>query len=330
MARSKLKSAIENHKGRNIKLEKQRKKEKEARKRKDKNVSRDDDEDSEEDGGVELIEEVAIKANGKSKKGKVNGAKAVIPTDEPEWETEDSDEDDDDDMPEHPALDLSMLDESESDVSGDDEEDDEETAEQLAGAQAEEEDDDNAEEEDDDDIPLSDIESLASEDKGDIIPHQRLTINNTAALTAALNRISLPYSKLPFSEHMSLTTDEPTEIPDVEDDLNRELAFYKQSLSAVQDARGKLKKEGVPFSRPADYFAEMVKSDEHMGKIKQKLVDDAAGKKAAAEARRQRDLKKFGKQVQVAKMQERAKEKKDTLEKINMLKRSTSSSHPLK
>ena len=61
-----------------------------------------------------------------------------------------------------------------------------------------------------------------------------------------------------------------------------------------------------------------------MGKVKQKMVDDAAGKKAAQEARRQRDLKRFGKQVQVAKEQERAKEKRRTLEKIDLLKRSES------
>ena len=66
----------------------------------------------------------------------------------------------------------------------------------------------------------------------------------------------------------------------------------------------------------------MVKSDEHMGKIKAKMVDEAANKKAAAEARRQRDLKKFGKQVQVAKLQERDKAKRETLDKINLLKRS--------
>lgn len=64
-----------------------------------------------------------------------------------------------------------------------------------------------------------------------------------------------------------------------------------------------------------------------MGKVKKKLYDEAAGKKASAEARRQRDLKKFGKQVQVAKLQQRNKEKRDTLEKINSLKRSTF--HPL-
>ncbi|KAF2260366.1 Ebp2-domain-containing protein [Lojkania enalia] len=306
MARSKLRAALDNHKGRNIKLEKQRKKEKAARKRKEKNnpTAEDIDDDDSEDGGVEIDEQVVREANGKPKKGK------KMSTEELEWETEQSegqdaseeDDDDEDEMPERPAFDLSKLEDSDSEGSSDEDAKDDE-------------------EEDQGDIPLSDIESLASEDKGDIIPHQRLTINNTAALTTALNRICLPYSKLSFSEHQTITSDAPTKIPDVEDDLNRELAFYKQSLAAVKDAREKLKKEGVPFSRPADYFAEMVKSDEHMGKIKQKLIDEAAGKKAAAEARRQRDLKKFGKQVQVAKLQERAKERKDTVDKINLLKR---------
>jgi rRNA-processing protein EBP2 len=311
MARSKLKTALDIQKNRNIPLEKQRKKEKAAKQRKEKNAPVNeevtDGEEEEETGGVPL-DEVEVKVKGKAKTSQ-NGAKAKAAT-EPESETDGSDDDDEDDSDddeenEQPKFDLSRLEDSESEVSGDDEEDDEDV-----------------EGDDEDDIPLSDIESLASEDKGDIIPHQRLTINNTAALTAAVNRIQLPYSKLAFSEHQAITGDEPTEIADVEDDLNRELAFYKQCLSAAKDARARLKKEGVSFSRPADYFAEMVKSDEHMGKIKAKLIDEAAGKKASAEARKQRDLKKFGKQVQVAKMQERAKEKRDTMEKINVLKRS--------
>ena len=59
-----------------------------------------------------------------------------------------------------------------------------------------------------------------------------------------------------------------------------------------------------------------------MGRVKQKLVDAAAIKRAAAEARKQRDLRKFGKQVQQAKLQERAKEKREMLDKVNLLKRS--------
>jgi rRNA-processing protein EBP2 len=305
MGKAKLKKILDARSGRNVALEKQRKQEKAAEKRKAQNAP--EVEDEEEVGGVPL-DEVEVKVNGKAKDSK-NSKKAAKATEkEAEWETDGSEDEDDseDDEEERPAFDLSRLDDSESDVSGDDDEDEEE----------DEDDDEEAE-----DIPLSDIESLASEDKGDIIPHQRLTINNTAALTAALKRIELPYSKLAFSEYQSVTTTEPVEIADIDDDLNRELAFYKQCLSSVKDARGRLKKEGVSFSRPADYFAEMVKSDEHMGKIKAKLIDEAAGKKASAEARKQRDLKKFGKQVQVAKMQERAKEKRDTIEQINLLKR---------
>ena len=67
----------------------------------------------------------------------------------------------------------------------------------------------------------------------------------------------------------------------------------------------------------------MVKSDEHMGRMKAKMVDEAGNKKVEAEARKERDLKKFGKQVQVAKLQERDKAKRETLDKINLLKRST-------
>lgn len=58
-----------------------------------------------------------------------------------------------------------------------------------------------------------------------------------------------------------------------------------------------------------------------MSKIRGKLLEDAAGKKASAEARKQRDLKKFGKQVQQEKLQERAKAKTEMMEKVKSLKR---------
>lgn len=267
---------------------------------------------------------------------------------------DEDEEDEEEDEEEGAAIDLTTLLDSES---SDDEEDDEEAAEaaeeeemasellanggavqalyddveaevdeeeEVGGEELEGDEDEEEEDEDDEeDIPLSDIESIASEDRGDIVPHQRLTINNTTALLAAHKRIALPISTLPFSAHQSITTAEPVSIPDVDDDLNRELAFYKQSLDAVVQARALLKKEGTGFSRPTDYFAEMVKSEEHMGRVRQKLVDAAAGKKASADAKRQRDLKKFGKQIQIAKLQERDKSKRETLEKINSLKRST-------
>jgi rRNA-processing protein EBP2 len=148
-----------------------------------------------------------------------------------------------------------------------------------------------------------------------------LTINNTNALLKAYKSIASEKSQ-PFSVLQTVTSSAQIEIEDVHDDLNRELSFYKQSLDASVEARRLLLKEGIPFSRPNDFFAEMVKTDEHMGKIKSKMMEEAANKKAAAEARKQRDLKKFGKQVQVAKLQERDRAKRETLDKISALKRS--------
>lgn len=180
---------------------------------------------------------------------------------------------------------------------------------------------------DEEGIPMSDVEDLSQSEIFDLIAHQRLTINNTTALSKAQRSIALSIPDLPFSEYQTVLSVDEILIPDINDDLNRELAFYKQSLDAVEKARILLKKEDMPFSRPTDYFAEMVKSDEHMGKIKQKMTEEAANKKAAADARKQRDLKKFGKQVQIAKLQERDKTKRETLDKINLLKRSMLGNH---
>jgi rRNA-processing protein EBP2 len=378
MAKSKLKAALDAHKGVDYTAQKQKKKlragekrsrDKSAKKpKKDEDVDVDMSEDDEEGGvlideeavgtEIEASEEKKLQAElkallGNKKKLMEIDSGSEVGEDEEEWESaaeeidgeDDEDEDASDDEEQGVRLvkrgmsaranmvqiDLSRLVDSDSDSESEDDQEDAPKPKvngksktngttKHSKEDVEEED----EEEAGSDIPLSDIESLASEDRGDIVPHQRLTINNKAALKKALDRISLPLSTLPFSAHQVIIsqTNTANNIPDIDDDLARELAFYSQSLTAVKEARTKLTKEGTPFTRPTDYFAEMVKSDEHMGKVKDKLRDEAAGKKAAAEARRQRDLKKFGKQVQVAKMQERAKEKRDTLDRINVLKRS--------
>ncbi|KAG9676776.1 Ebp2-domain-containing protein, partial [Aureobasidium melanogenum] len=303
---SKLLAALDREKGVDHKLERQKKQQKAAEKRKRSRVEDQEDEAVLEDAIKEAEETVSGAAAGnKDKKGAKRAKVEQEEDEEEEWETDDEDK--------THAKNIARLVEDDSEDESDSEDD-------INGGAELDEDDEEDDDEEDEDIALSDLESVASEDKGDIIPHQRLTINNTAALLRAVKSFALS-SKLPFSENQTIVSDAPTEITDIDDDLNRELAFYKQSLDAVTKARALLKKEGVPFSRPADYFAEMVKSDEHMGKIKSKLIDEAASKKASAEARRQRDLKKFGKQVQVAKLQERSREKKDTLDKIQLLKR---------
>ncbi|OJD29745.1 rrna processing protein [Diplodia corticola] len=305
---SKLLNLLQKEKGYDYKKDKQKKLQKQAEKRKQEQKQAEDGSSSAEEDGIEGG--VAVNAPPQEDSGsggdeaekqiRAEARKAVASKDESDDEEESDDED-------TSKIDLARLEEDDSDSS------DEELEEN--------DNDDDGEDDEEEDIALSDLDSVASEDKGDIVPHQRLTINNTSALLAAMHRIEWKTKKQPFSDHQSVTSDVAVEIQDTNDDLNRELAFYQQALNAVNAARKALKKEGVPFTRPNDYFAEMVKSDEHMGKIKQKLIDEAAGKKASQEARRQRDLKKFGKAVQVAKEQEKAKAKKDTMEKINLLKR---------
>jgi rRNA-processing protein EBP2 len=131
---------------------------------------------------------------------------------------------------------------------------------------------------------------------------------------------------------------------DVDDDLNRELALYvfspssssfmpfslylvifdsyKQALWGANTARSLAAKHNFPFTRPADYFAEMVKSDVHMERIRQRLLDERAGIKKGEERRKEREGKKFGKQVQIEKLKEREKSKKDMEDRLKSLKRS--------
>lgn len=66
----------------------------------------------------------------------------------------------------------------------------------------------------------------------------------------------------------------------------------------------------------------MVKSDAHMERIRQRLVDETANIKRGEEKKREREGKKFGKKVQVEKLKEREKSKKDMDERIKGLKRS--------
>jgi rRNA-processing protein EBP2 len=227
-------------------------------------------------------------------------------------------EDTDSEMEEY-LLDLEKLARSDDDDEDEDEEEQDEDAEEQEEEDQDEEQEDE-EEEEEEDIALSDVEI---DSDADVVPHTKLTVNNVAALKNALERIELPWSKHSFQEHQSLTTAQKVEsqIKDIYDDTERELAFYKQALEATTEGRAKLLKLKVLFTRPQDYFAEMVKSDEHMDKLKNKLIKEASEKKASQEARRQRDLKKFGKQVQNATLQERQKQKRETLEKIKGLKR---------
>lgn len=151
---------------------------------------------------------------------------------------------------------------------------------------------------------------------------------------------------LPWTETLVVSHPEKIEV-DVDDDLNRELALfvfpssplptllltthhpshlqthsYKQALHGASTARALAAQHNFPFTRPADFFAEMVKSDAHMQRVRQRLLDEQAGIKKSEDARRAREGKKFGKQVQQEKVRERERARKEMEDRVRGLKRS--------
>ena len=60
----------------------------------------------------------------------------------------------------------------------------------------------------------------------------------------------------------------------VDDDIKRELIFYNLTLSNSVKGIVKLRENGEKLNRPGDFFAEMVKSDGQMGKIKKQIVTE--------------------------------------------------------
>jgi rRNA-processing protein EBP2 len=165
--------------------------------------------------------------------------------DENDEDSEDDDEDEEEDM-----------------ADGDDveEEDESEAGEEMGdlkklvadGASDSEEEDEEEEEEEDD-----------SPERRNIVSHKALSVvtDDLAAVT----------NSMPWAEKIFIIP--PTPLPfgyeegaagtplDIHDDLKREVAFYDMALEAVVEARVQCKKSGIPFSRPEDFFAEMVKTD---------------------------------------------------------------------
>ncbi|VIO94339.1 Uncharacterized protein BM_BM2285 [Brugia malayi] len=82
------------------------------------------------------------------------------------------------------------------------------------------------------------------------------------------------------------------------DDFEREIIFYKQAEKAAQIAISRLREMGVRIFRPTDYYAEMVKSDQHMQKIRQRMAEIEESKQKLEAIRRIREEKKFAAKVQ--------------------------------
>lgn len=99
----------------------------------------------------------------------------------------------------------------------------------------------------------------------------KLTVaTNLKALTTVTSQLLAEKEALPWPEKFDIVSENPLPFGqvteegltiEVHDDLKREVAFYNLALEAVHTARRQCDKYGIPFTRPDDFFAEMVKTD---------------------------------------------------------------------
>ena len=114
--------------------------------------------------------------------------------------------------------------------------------------------------------------------------------------------------RIPFSEHMTITNDKPLEVPEaltVHDDIKREIAFYNLTRENVKKGMEILVQAKIPISRPDDFFAEMLKTDEHMAKVKSRLLQQQNKIKTFEEKQSRMENKRFHKAIKAYKQTER-------------------------
>ncbi|KAI8773449.1 rRNA-processing protein EBP2 [Biomphalaria glabrata] len=163
---------------------------------------------------------------------------------------------------------------------------------------------------------------------GLIIEEQKKNfINNKAGLKDKIKEFSL--DKFKWIERFDLAN-EPAPLVGFNDqensqlendDFNRELKFYRQAQATVLEGLAILRKLSIPTRRPDDYFAEMAKSDEHMKKVRAKLLEKKISMEKSEKAKKLREMRKYGKKVQKENMLKRQKEKKEMLDSVKKFRK---------
>lgn len=139
------------------------------------------------------------------------------------------------------------------------------------------------------------------------------TRRNEKNMAAATMTEEVP-RQLQWIETLDLYGPTHTEGLKVEQGAELEKAMHDAALASVKEGYRRLSQLQVPASRRLDYYAEMLKTDKQMAKIRKFLVE-AQQRIEAVEGRKKRQAqKKFSKQLKAAKIE---KKKADIVEKKN-------------
>jgi rRNA-processing protein EBP2 len=144
-----------------------------------------------------------------------------------------------------------------------------ESEDKEVGEEEHDEHDDNDDDDDDDEAASDEEDSGSDSDNEESdVHHSSNQQSGSKALHIITNQLIAEKSGWPWAETFAIVAQTPLPFNvegedhvDIHDDLKREVAFYDMALESVFQAREQCKKAGISISRPADFFAEMVKSD---------------------------------------------------------------------
>lgn len=120
----------------------------------------------------------------------------------------------------------------------------------------------------------------------------------------------------PFLLNLTIQADESVDIPDLDDELNRERILSERASQAARHAYSEITDRlGLAFFRPAAIAADMFKSEELMSKAKRRKEEEEKAAKELERLRKEREQKRFAKKMaaeaKVAKQAEASRQKKE-------------------
>jgi len=192
---------------------------------------------------------------------------------------------------------------------------------------------DSAREDDGKQVVLEDDSSEDEGDSNDQADGKRLSSSVTTSLEGNMKglrsvtaHLMADKARLPWAETFDIIPSTPLpfgreredgSVVSVHDDLKREVAFYNMALEAVHDGRKQCEDCNIPFSRPEDFFAEMVKTDDHMAMVKDRLIFEGKKMEAFEQRKSNRELKLRAKESHAHRIVEKAKSKKKHMQDVD-------------
>lgn len=184
-------------------------------------------------------------------------------------------------------------------------------------------------EEKEEDEDLSDLEADFVDEENEV--DTNTAINEEEMIETSLKRIKGEFCKLMkvkneenvnWVEMMDLTADESVD-PDLnqDDDIKRELIFYNLSLKNAAKGISKLKEAKEKLNRPGDFYAEMLKGDYQMEKVRKQIVTEKQRIKKLEEKKNKMHNVKFAKAMKDSQNKEKAAFKRKTKEGIESWKK---------